>query len=336
MPKRPGMARVDALVVLFILASAAALILAGVVRIREGATAIQCENNLRQLALGFQNYLDMHSGRLPSLVDQGKGVPIGLGLPSVFATLWPFMEGSNLYFRAGMPMDRYNGHSSVVFKYDHKGEPCTQSGGLANQIIKVYLNPADNTSSQLQDVPMVLPDGSTGYYATGSYVANGLLPWSPGIAAKALPGGFTNTVLFAERPQVCRTADGDEVYNLWGLGVYSPHVPAFAVLTPTDPPGLWDTGQVAPVLPLPDESRLESGALIRVRIGREDAEPTTPNFNPLIQYVRKGQPCDPRLPATPHRKGMQAAMGDGSVRVFERNTDPWVVWSACVSAEPQD
>jgi hypothetical protein len=301
---------------------------------REVSTALKCQNNLKQLALAAQNYADTNGGRLPALVDQGDGAPIGRGLPSVFANLLPYVEASPLYFRPELPLERYHGHSSVVFKYDHKGEPYTQEGGLANQILRVFLDPADVTASELRDVPMVLPDGSTGYCATGSYVANGLLPWSLEIRPNAFPGRFTNTIVFAERPQVCRPAGGDEVYNLWGLGVYSPHMPAFAALTPVDPPGLWDTGQVAPVLPLRAESAPDRDTLVRVRIGREDAEPTVPSFNTPIQLVRKGHPCDPRLPATSHRQGMQAAMGDASVRVFPRDTDPWVFWAACVPAKP--
>ena len=132
---------------------------------------------------------------------------------------------------------------------------------------------------------------------------------------------------------MCRTAAGEEVYNLWGLGIYSPHMPAFATLTPADPPGLWDTGQAAPALPLPDENDDNRDRLIRLRIGRQDAEPARPSFATPIQFVREGQPCDPRLPGTPHRQGMQTVMADGSVRVFGRDTSPWVFWSACEPAK---
>src|SRR5262249_1995388 len=84
-------------------------------------------------------------------------------------------------------------------------------------------------------------------------------------AGSLIPRGEGNTFLCGGRPQVCRTAAGDEVYTLWGLGVYSPHMPAFATLPPSDPPGLWSTGQVAPAVPLPDENAADRDALIRVR-----------------------------------------------------------------------
>jgi hypothetical protein len=141
-------------------------------------------------------------------------------------------------------------------------------------------------------------------------------------------------ILFGERPQVCRTAAGDEVYNLWGLGVYGPHMPAFAALTPPDPPGLCDTGQAAPARPLPDESDPDRDTLIRVRIGRQGAEPAPPGFSTPMQVVRRGRPCDPGLPGTPHRLGMQAVMADGSLRVFGPDTSPWVFWTACEPGMP--
>ena len=57
-------------------------------------------------------------------------------------------------------------------------------------------------------------------------------------------------------------ADGEPVYTLWGVGFYSPHMPAFATLAPTVPAGLWSTGQIAPVEPVP-----EADDQVRIRIG---------------------------------------------------------------------
>ena len=246
----------------------------------------------------------------------------------------PCIEGTNLVFRPERSPDYYHAHSSVEFTYPHKGDPITQTGGIANHVLPWFLDPADGTASRLRDVPMALPDGTTGYYATGSYAANGLAPWRTGVVPRSFPGGTENTILFGERPQVCRTAAGEEVYNLWGLGVYGPHMPAFAALTPADPPGLCATGQAAPAGPLPDESEPDRDALVRVRIGRQGAEPAPPDFPAPVQILRGGRPCDPRLPGTPHRRGMQAVMADGSVRVFGPDTSPRVFWAACEPAKP--
>jgi hypothetical protein len=331
---RPGVSRADVLVTMLIIVVASGLFLAWASRLREADAATTCQNNLKRLGLAPHDYAANVAGRLPPLVDQGYGAPTGRGLPSVFANLVPFIEATNLTFRPERSPDYYFAHSSVVFTYPHKGEPVTQHGGMANHVMRLFLDHADGTASQLRDVPMTLPDGTTGYYATGSYAANGLVPWRTGVLPGAFPGGTANTILFGERPQVCRTAAGGEVYNLWGLGVYSPHMPAFAALTPADPPGLRDTGQAAPAEPLPDESAAGRDALIRVRVGRRDAEPVSPDFATPVQVLRGGRSCDPRLPGTPHRRGMQAAMADGSVREFGLDVSPWVFWAACAPARP--
>jgi hypothetical protein len=315
----------QALILLCIALIGGGLILTGVVRVRQSAAQMQCRNNLKQLSLGVSNY--QHAmGQLPPLVDQGEGSPTGRGLPSLHWTLIPYLESTwRLYdpHREGRTsVERYHAHSSTSFTLQGKmSETLTQHGGDVNHPWRTFTCPADTTADKLRDVHVTLPDGSTGYYATGSYVANGMLPWNK----KGGTLNSANTILFAERPQVCRTASGDTVHTLWGVGFYGSQMPAFATLTPTDPPGLWCTGQVAAVLPLPD-----ADGEVLVRIGRANAEPQAPDFAHPIQQVRHNRPCDPRLPGAMHPDGMSVAMADGSTRVFRYDVSPRVFWAACV------
>ena len=87
--------------------------------------------------------------------------------------------------------------------------------------------------------------------------------WHP---FRVVAGRASYTIIIGERAQVCRTAGGETVYNLWGLGFYSPHMPSFATLTPDEPAGLQSTGQVAPVTPLPPREHTDQ---ILVRTGRK-------------------------------------------------------------------
>jgi hypothetical protein len=325
------MTKVEVIVGVAIVILVGGLLLSGMHRIRESATRMKCQNNLHQLGLAVHNY-ELTNGRLPPLADQGDEALTGQGVPSVFVHLIPYIEATNLFFRPGQSRDHYNAHSSVGITVPNKPPepPGLMHGGMVNQVWRIFLDPADDTAHDLRDVPMTLPDGTTGYYATGSYAANGLVPWGTGTIGKSFPRGIGNTILMAERPQVCRTAAGEEVHNVWGVGFYSPQMPAFACLTPAEPPGLASTGQAAPVVPLPAED-----GPVRVRIGRKDAVPQPADFPEPLQRVRDGR-CDPRLPGGPHPAGMQVLMADTSVRLFDWDTSPWVFWSACVPGLPGD
>jgi hypothetical protein len=320
--RRLGRAYIQVLLALGVLLLLVALILTGVVRVRQQATQMMCTNHLKQLSIGLLGYTDANN-RSPSLVDQGDGSPTGRGLPSVFATLEPYLEARPVLYRAGQsPPEAYHASSATGFPFSNKdGTTGTVYGGAANQVWKLFLCPADDTASHPRDIPVTLPDGNTGHYATGTYAANGMALWG----SRKFKWGASGTILFAERPQVCRTASGEVVHNLWGVGFYSPQMPAFATLTPTEPAGLWSTGQVVPVVPLPDQD-----GEVWMRIGRANAEPTRPDFTTPVQHIRTGSPCDPRLPGSMHPDGMNAVIGDGSVRVFRYDTTPWVFWAACV------
>jgi hypothetical protein len=311
-----------------IVALIAGLVLPVMMRVRETADRTRCTSNLKQLVLGSLNYVDAYQGKLPPLTDQGPGSRTGRGILSVFAMLVPYLEAGPRYYDPDRsPPSDYYAVSSAVFTYRYKDNSTgSDTGGMANRAWGVFACPADLSADKLRDVRMTVPGGDTGHYAAGSYAANGMIPWGTGTYPKSFPDGIATTILIAERPKVCRTAAGDTVYNLWGLGFYSPHMPAFATLTPDEPAGLTSTGQVAPVEPLPAEARADQ---FRVRIGRHGAEPQRPDFATPVQLVRGMGPCDPRLPASPHVGVMQTAMADGGVHVFARSVSPWVFWAVC-------
>jgi prepilin-type processing-associated H-X9-DG protein len=327
MRSRAGMSRIEVLVAILLVAMASGLVLAAIGQVREASAQMSCRNKFRQLGIAVANAHDVKN-RLPSLVDQGEAAETGKGLPSMFAIITPYLEQHPWNYYPGRTATEYYANSSVAFGYHNKdGAPGTLHGGIANESRVAFVCPSDITAHRLRDVQMTLPDGTTGYYATGSYAANGLLRWGSGKLSE-MPGGIANTIMLAERPQVCTTASGETVYNLWGVGFYSPHMPAFATLTPTDPPGLWPTGQIAPAWPLPHEQANDGDNHIQYRIGVRDAAVQSLEIAPF-QMLGKGQPCDPRLPGTMHKGGMVVAMADGSVRVFAPDTSQWVFWSVC-------
>ena len=334
MHRRAGFSRVDFLIVVLIAVVTSLLIMPAICKIREAANSMQCQNNLKQLALAARSHTSQ--GGLPPLTDLGDGAPTGAGIPSIFANLLPYIEAGPSYYdpKRSSP-DAYYAHSSVVFTIEHKGRTLTETGGLANRTLRIFIDPSDVSAEGLRDIPMTLPDGTIGYYATGSYAANGLIAWGTRGESCAFQDGSASTILFTERPQLCRTTGGEDIYNLWGLGFYSPHMPAFAAITPVAHVGRESTGQVSPVEPLPEVTAGVADALVPVRIGRWDATPGPPDLRFPVQHLRGARVCDPRLPGSPHPFGMQAAMSDGSVRRFAANTSPAVFWAVCIPARKQ-
>jgi hypothetical protein len=305
--------RIQIVVAFVLLSLAGGFSILAVSRIRETAQRTACSNNLRQIGIAVFNYQDVN-GKLPPMADQGDGAPTGRGLPSVFAILIPYVEATPFRFQPDEPPGVYHAHSSIPFPYLNKdGSPGTTYGGVANQVFRVFIDPADRTADALRDIAQTLPDGMTGYYASGSYTVNGLLPWG-----KKQNGLHDSSILLAERPQICRTVSGDVVYNLWGLGFYSPHMPAFGTASPAG--AYTPTDHIVPVT-----SRSTDGS---VQIEFEGDQ--TRNVPSPIQIIPSGATCDPRIPGTTHRAGMPVLLSDGSIRFFAPDTDPFVFWSACL------
>jgi prepilin-type N-terminal cleavage/methylation domain-containing protein len=359
---RRGFTLIELLVVIAIIAVLIGLLLPAVQKVREAAARSTSSNNLKQIALAIHNYNDAYQGKLPPLVDVGTNAPDqdakgnGAGLQSVFFNILPYIEQDNIYrtYNKANPKTYYNPSNATLAQ----GGP-----GAAQNIIKVFISPADSTASS--GTVQTLKPGITlspapgapfasavvGTYASTSYAANGMIFGSnSGGLPRTFVDGTSNTVLFAERYQVCSTAQANgeyttaktggptnkTVYNLWGLGVWSPQMPAFAALSSTNN---YDTMQYAPNVPINNPLKFTSAA-IQVRRGKKSAAlaaPTPPPVDsgcPAVAYrpfqvgPRGCIPCDPRVAQTPHVGGMLVGLGDGSVRTISPTISEWTYWAA--------
>jgi prepilin-type N-terminal cleavage/methylation domain-containing protein/prepilin-type processing-associated H-X9-DG protein len=124
---RSAFTLIELLVVIAIIAILIGLLLPAVQKVRDAAARTQCQNNLKQLGLGYHNYaLNNNDSFAPSMIsDQTKTVGWGI-------FLLPYIEQDNLY-------KQYNFSAPFFFSNPAFG---INNQAVANTPIKTYICPA--------------------------------------------------------------------------------------------------------------------------------------------------------------------------------------------------
>jgi hypothetical protein len=131
---------------------------------------------------------------------------------------------------------------------------------------------------------------------------------------KTFPDGTSNTIAFGEHYANCNNTQFNWFYagNALILPADVLHRATFAdpTMSPYDP-------TKDDVYPL-----------------RSGNPPTTMGSIAYVTFQTRPaiEDCDPRIPQTPHRGGMLAALADGSVRVLSSDMSPSTFWAAVTPA----
>jgi prepilin-type N-terminal cleavage/methylation domain-containing protein/prepilin-type processing-associated H-X9-DG protein len=182
---RLGFTLVELLVVIAIIGVLVSLLLPAVQAARESARRMQCQNNLKQIALGCHNFHDTHgkfpSGGLAPTVTPGSQF-------SVLAQLLPFIEQGNV-------------HDLIDFKAP-ANDPLNTNARMSK--IATFLCPSDG-----RDNPMPASGAATNYMANtgtlpffvipGQMNYNGVFYVNHAVRFADITDGTTNTALFSER-----------------------------------------------------------------------------------------------------------------------------------------
>ena len=202
--KKQGFTLIELLVVIAIIAILIALLVPAVQKVREAAAHSQCQNNLKQISLGAQNYHDTF-----------RRFPPGVNLPGEEQQGWDTAPDPNNYYGLHVALfpfyEQDNLHKSLVLNVmNPQSHNCTGPDSPGAQVIPMLICPSD----------AFIPNNGVGaygnlYFGLTSYggcsgtsqtsstanqmLRNGIFFMNSRIGISAIQDGTSSTIMFGER-----------------------------------------------------------------------------------------------------------------------------------------
>ena len=293
---RRGFTLIELLVVIAIIAILIGLLLPAVQKVRESANKTQCTNNMKQIGIAVHAYQGDNNALMPFYSNAN-------GDSQVFVSLLPHMEQTNVFNTFGIPLNIQAGgvgvgHSTPLKMWACPTDPTYQGGltqggstgwasGCYAANFQVFGNPAFGNSAPADS-------SYNGAYAPNNAAGSPVIP-------ATFSDGTSSTVIFAEKSAEAYTS-GDGVnkrQTLWAHGGWNnDYAPVFAY-------GSADGG-----------TPYTSGMSGTGYVGAAS----------MFQVNRKPTLVNGGLASSWHTGGMNALMGDGSVKFLSGSINPATAW----------